>query len=441
MLEQFTAHIRQHNLCSPTDRLLLAISGGMDSMTMLHLFVSAGYNNLAVAHANFRLRGKESDEDEQFVQQYSAARGIAFFKRHFDTENYARQNGISVQMAARELRYSWFDELIEQENFSAVATAHTLTDAIETSLMNFLHGAPTEGLAGIPVKNNRVIRPLLFASRKEVEHYARENRITWREDSSNASDKYLRNYLRHHVLPHFSQVNPSWEDNAGRTLEKLHGSLILQQLGLKLITEKFIRTEPTCVTLSKEFFRTNAHPLILHKLIEDYGFNYPTCVNIMKAVHEQPGKKFLSATHQLTIDRDALIITPHPSTNEDVLIGQEQPKAVMGSRQLVFHPARISERPAAPASAVLDADKLVFPLRWRAWKPGDYFYPLGLGHRKKISDFLIDNKIPLPEKNRVTVLESGGKVAWVVGYRIDDRFKITSETKRAICITLSTDFT
>ncbi len=440
MLQRFIAHIEQHKLCSPATRILLAVSGGMDSMTMLHLFRSAGYAQLGVAHANFQLRGNESDQDEQFVRDYCSKNNLPFFSRAFDTENYAMQKGISVQMAARELRYNWFAELAEKENFSAVATAHTLSDAAETFLMNFLHGASAESL-GIPVKHHAIIRPLLFANRKEVAAYARAQGIHWREDSSNASDAYMRNYLRHHVLPHFEHLNPSWEENAARSMEKLAGTLQLQQQALDMLREKFFQIKQQDIFLSKEIFRHHFHPYILYKLIEPFGFNYTICSNILNAIHGQPGKKFLSASHQLVVDRTALIISIRPNTPEEVLIEEGQQHAEWGNLQLRIAPAATTERPEHPSTAVLDAAKLVFPLRWRTWKAGDYFCPLGMKHRKKISDFLIDNKIPLTDKERVTVLETNGDIAWVVGYRIDDRFKITAGTTKAIRFTVRTHFT
>lgn len=441
MLQQFTAHIEQHQLCSPADRILLAVSGGVDSMTMLHLFMAAGYSKLGVAHANFRLRGNESDEDERFVKDFCMQHNIPFFSCNFDTENYAQQNGISVQMAARELRYAWFDELLNKENFTKLATAHTRTDAAETFLINFLHGASAESLTGIPVKHHATIRPLLFATRKEVVAYARAQGIQWREDSSNASDAYMRNYLRHHVLPHFEHLNPSWEENAARSMEKIKGTIYLQQLALDILREKFLQSKHQDIILSKEIFRQHFHPYILYKLIEPYGFNYTVCNNILKAIHEQPGKKFSGSSYQLTVDRECLIISPRHQTFPEAMIEPNQHQAYLGNMQLCIDAADRNERPAQPVTAILDAAKLEYPLRWRSWKAGDYFYPLGMKHRKKISDFLIDNKIPLPEKERVTVLESNGNIAWVVGYRIDDRFKITENTTRAIRFTLRTDFT
>lgn len=444
MLKQFIQHIEQHRLCSPAHSILLAVSGGLDSMVMLHLFRAAGYTRLGVAHANFGLRGNESDEDEQFVQDYCRKHHLPFFSCRFDTEKYAQQNGISIQMAARQLRYEWFDKLLDKEKFMLVATAHTLTDAAETFLFNFLHGAPAESLTGIPVQRHRIIRPLLFATRKETEAYAHKEGIGWREDSSNASDKYMRNYLRHHVLPHFEHINPSWAENAGRSMEKLRGVVQLQHFAVNVIREKFIQESETGIIIQKKIFLEHSHPLILYKLIEPYGFNYTVCSDILKAVHDQPGKKFLSPSHQLTIDREVLLITAHREIFQDVrdvLIEEGQQQAELNTLKLTLCPAPVTERPEHHYAAVLDAGKLTFPLRWRRWKPGDYFYPLGMGHRKKISDFLIDNKIPLPEKECVTVLESNGDIAWVVGFRIDDRFKITPQTTRALRFTLSTHFT
>ncbi len=440
MLERFISYIRLNDLCTPADRLLLAVSGGVDSMVMLHLFQQAGFTSLAVAHANFGLRGEESEEDERFVEGYCRTRGIPFFIRHFQTKEYALQHGISIQMAARDLRYAWFNELARAENFTAVATAHSLTDSTETFLLNWLHGASAESLTGIPPKNQRVIRPLLFATRSEIEAYAARHGLTWREDTSNATDAYTRNYLRHHVLPHLAQINAEWQHNAARSMEKLKGTLMLQEEALQLLKEKYVQAHSDDVVIRKELFKKFNHPFILYKLLQPYGFSYQQCITIARLINAQPGKSFLSHSHQLVIDRTTLNVAKHAKAWPGITISTNMTTAELGPWKIIQEFSVSNKHHADARIAVLDAEKLTYPLHWRVWRPGDFFYPLGMNHRKKISDFLTDNKVPLTEKSRVTVLESNGNIVWVVGLRIDNRYKVTPATTRTVRLTVISNF-
>lgn len=409
-------------------------------MVMLHLFQQAGYANLAVAHAHFGLRGKESDEDERFVEGYCRTQGIPFFVRHFQTKEYALQHGISIQMAARNLRYAWFNELADEGQFVCIATAHSLTDSIETFLLNWLHGASAESLAGIPLKNQRVIRPLLFATRSEIEAYAAQHGLTWREDATNATDAYARNYLRHHVLPHLAQINAEWQHNAARSMEKLKGTLMLQEEALQKLKEKYLQTHSGEVVIRKELFEKLNHPFILYKLLQPYGFSYPQCITIAGLINTQPGKIFLSHSHQLVIDRTTLIVAKHTQAWPGVTIYSTMTTAELGPYKIIQEFSGSNKHHADASTAVLDAQKLTYPLYWRVWRNGDFFYPLGMNHRKKISDFLTDNKVPLTEKSRITVLESNGNIVWVVGLRIDNRFKVTPATTRTVRLTVISNF-
>jgi len=438
--EQFLNHIKQHELCTLQDNVLLAVSGGVDSVVMLHLFKEAGFH-VGVAHCNFQLRGKDSDGDEEFVKQLCATLGTSFFSKKFDTENYAWENGVSTQMAARELRYAWFDSLVEQHHFHFVATGHHFDDSVETILLNFTKGASLEGLSGIPVKNRKVIRPLLFATRAEVEKYAHEKGISWRTDESNLTDDYQRNFIRHQIVPKLRELNPSLETTLHTGLEKLHSDIELVHAYVNQWKQIFFQQSHERIVIEKTGFeglKRGAH--LLWRVIRDFGFNLDQCGEIIHGLHGQSGKRFLSPVHQLIIDRTQLIITPHAGLWNDVIVHENQSSAAFGSWDVSIERTSRFEIKPDRLQAVLDADKLTFPLRFRKWKAGDFFYPLGMEHRRKVSDFLIDQKLSLADKESVTVLESDGRIAWIVGYRIDNRFKITDQTRAALIFTMDVYF-
>ncbi len=439
VLEQFVNHINQHRLCRKDDKILLAVSGGIDSMVMLDLFLSAKFM-IGVAHCNFQLRGPESDHDEVFVKTICEARGIPFFSTRFNTPGYASLNRLSIQMAARELRYAWFNELLEQERYTVLATAHHLNDSIETVLLNWVHGGASDGLLGIPVRNRNIIRPLLFASRKDIEKYAHEKNLAWREDASNQTDDYPRNFVRHQVIPKLQALNPALEETFRQGLEKLKAGQALQRLAVDQLTQEFFADNPPNVIIRKELFQKISDPLMLWYLLRNYHFTPAVCEDMVQAISSQPGKQFFSPTHRLVMDRSTLIITPHENFWNPVEITPAQTSAALGPWDMTITSFSGRDIPADPDIAVLDKDLLEFPLVWRPWKPGDFFYPLGMEHRKKVSDFLIDSKVPLSDKPHVTVLESAGQIIWVAGYRIDNRFKVTPATKQALQFTLHLHF-
>ncbi len=434
MLEQFLNHINRHKLCSKSDKILLAVSGGVDSMVMLYLFIEAGFQ-VSVAHCNFQLRGNESDGDENFVKDACEVLNIPVFINHFYTETYGWENKLSTQMAARELRYAWFDFLLKENQFHALATGHHFDDSIETILLNWTKGSSLEGLAGIPVRNKKVIRPLLFATRSQVEKYASEKGIEWREDQSNLTDDYQRNFIRHQIVPKLKELNPSLESTLHIGVEKIQGDLELINHHTSEWKNQFLSLDGEKVIISKkgfDSFRQGAH--LLWRCIREFGFNFEQAREIVLCINGQSGKQFLTASHKLVIDREKIIISPQVDfLNDTTLIEIDQHLATLGYWKIVVRKMDdIITSFDNPLEAQLDADKITFPLVWRKWKAGDFFYPLGMDHRKKVSDFLIDNKVPLSEKDELTVLESNGKIVWVVGYRIDNRFKITDETKSSI---------
>lgn len=428
MQEQFLNHIDQNHLCTCEQKILLAVSGGLDSMVMLHLFKKSEYT-IAVAHCNFQLRGAESEGDEQFVRKVCDQLSIPFYTKHFDTEVYSTTLGVSIQMAARELRYAWFDELLEQKGFNRLATAHHLNDSIETVLLNWIHGGSIESFSGIPLINGRIIRPLLFATRDAIENYAKENQITWREDSSNQTDDYSRNFLRHQVLPKLKEINPSLETTLARGLRRVYQELSFFERQVDVWKAQHLKQQGSNIMIEK---KSIVNAALLWNAIKIFGFNFDQCENVMVALHGQAGKQFEGTSHRLTIDRSHLILSPIENNIEEIKIEQGQDKAVHGSWMMQINTLASVEPSPDPMVATLDASRLKFPLTWRTWKPGDYFFPLGLNHKQKLSDFLIDKKVPLPDKHQITVLESDGQVVWVVGHRIDNRFRITPETRSVL---------
>jgi len=392
----------------------------MDSMVLLHLFKTSGYNVTAV-HVNFGLRGNESDKDERFVKDHCASLGIACLTKPVQTKNYATVKGVSTQMAARDLRYEWFRELIGSTPGSVVATAHHVNDSGETMLLNLVRGTGIDGLTGIPLNNNGIIRPLAFATRKEIGDYAAEYSITWREDESNLDDHYQRNFLRHRVMGLLKQLNPSLEDTMSKNFSRLGAERELMERSLADLKENFLFDKDNNIHIPKKALEGFIHKSgVLLRMIEGFGFNFSTAGSIVGAMNGQPGKMFFSNTHQLVVDREDLIISPlFKEENE----GFE-----------VYETSDVSFT-KDPNVAYVDAENIQFPLTIRKWVEGDFFYPLGMKGKKKVSDFLIDEKISIAGKQSVRVLTSQEEIVWIVGMRIDDRFKVTPATRRVLVIT------
>lgn len=431
MLTQFTEFVLKNDLCSKSQPVFVAASGGIDSMVLLHLFVSAGFN-VSAAHMNFNLRGKESDEDEAFVKERCGHLAIPFIRKAVATKNYATERGMSVQMAARALRYEWFSELIRLNAGSVIATAHHVNDSGETMLLNLIRGTGIDGLTGIPMKNDGVIRPLSFATRKQIEQYAAAHAITWREDESNLDDHYQRNFIRHRVMRLLRQINPSIEETLLRNSTRLGGERELLERSLAGLKEDFIVDDDGTVRISKEGLKEFIHRSgVLMRMIEPFGFNFATAESIVAALEGQPGKKFFSPTHQLVVDREHLIISVPDHEASPVAVTRE---GSLGKLTLTIRETSDKTPGSDPSTAYIDKDKVTLPLLWRKWKEGDSFHPLGMKGSKKLSDFFIDEKIPVTEKQSATVLTSGSEIVWVVGKRIDDRFRITGDTKTVLVI-------
>ncbi len=432
MLTRIKDFVIRHNLFDPEDRILLAVSGGLDSMVMLDLFREAGYR-IGVAHFNFQLRGEESDGDESFVEHYCNRSGIKFFSQRCDTKNYAEETGLSIQMAARELRYAWFNQVLEKEKYHWVATAHHLDDNLETVLSRWTKGAGLDQLMGIQVKNEKVVRPLLFATREEISKHAASRKILWREDSSNKTDDYQRNFIRHQIIPRLKEINPSLESTFFNSLEKMNGAHELMQRGLGQLKDSMTRIKGNQFLIDKNLLMLLKNPaFVCHEFLRPFGFEWDRCLQLVASLASQPGKLFYSSTHEAVIDREFIMVSPRNGLMGEILIEEGQDKAALGPLTLTIKKAPVNTISGEPLLGTFDYSRIKFPMVWRKWRNGDAFFPLGLGHHKKVSDFLIDQKVPMTEKSLVTILESGGDVVWVVGYRVDDRFKVTPQTKSVL---------
>lgn len=435
MIEQFLNHINKHSLFASGDKLLLAVSGGIDSMAMLHLVKTAGFH-FGVAHCNFKLRAHESDKDEALVRQSCGEYGVPLFTTTFNTTEYAGSHGISLEMAARELRYSWFETICVQHGYDFIATAHHLNDTFETMLLNLVKGTGLSGLTGIPVKHGRVMRPLLFATRKQIEAYATEHSLKWREDASNAADHYQRNIIRNKVVPLLLQINPGLEKSFVNTLERIKGSHEFVTIFLKKFIDKAVSFREDMMLIKKDpLDKIRYADVLLWELLKGHGFNYDQCKEILTIPH-QAGKIFKTATHQLTIDREELIVNKLMDVQQtiDCFINADCTVVECAGIKLKLQVVEADQFSIVRENSIaqLDADKVTFPLRWRSWNEGDRFIPLGMKHHKKISDLLVDDRVPVPEKEMVSVIESAGEIVWVVGRRIADPYKITEATGKVL---------
>ena len=432
MLEQLLNYIRTQKLWEPPGKILAGVSGGVDSVVLAHLLHEAGIP-FAIAHCNFTLRGRESEEDRKFVEALGGQLGVPVHVRRFETKKYAETHGISVQMAARDLRRAWFEALAEEGGYEKIALAHHLNDSLETVIFNLTKGTGIAGLKGIPPKQGRYIRPLLFATREMIEKYAVAHDIAWREDSSNRSVKYHRNLIRHEVIPALKKINPNLEETFRLSMEKMTAAAGIFSEVVHEYKAKLQEPAEGGFKINKEkLLSAHEFQIILYELLKPLGFNYTQTGNIAGAVEGRPGKVFDAPSHQLVIDRGYLYVTQKRTRQiDEISIESNMESVSTGLGQLTFQKlsAKSFVMDKDSNTALLDYDKLEFPLLLRRWKKGDKFMPLGMKGKKKVSDFMIDEKIPLNLKNQVMVLQSGKNLAWVVGYRIDDRYKITDETR------------
>jgi tRNA(Ile)-lysidine synthase len=436
MLIKFLEYIKEKQLFEPRQKVLLAVSGGIDSMVLLHLFEKSEFN-YSVVHCNFQLRGEESDEDEEFVKNQVLVHGVPFFNTRFDTEDYARVNGISIEMAARELRYNYFEKIRFENQYDFIATAHHQDDLLETFFLNLSRKTGIRGLTGIKEKSGNVVRPLLFASRKEIEDFAQKNSVGFREDHTNSEVVYQRNFIRHQILPVFSELNPAFKNNLYETIINLRDVEDVFSFFMEKERNSVISVDTDEISVSIEKLRQFAFPkVLLFEMLTLYNFNANVIQQVYKSLENLPGKQFFSKTHRLVKDREHLFITPLPEPENRMFYIEKEDIELFAPVDLTLEKTSAEDFEIIKNSnvACLDLEELEFPLLIRKWKTGDYFQPLGMTGFKKISDFLIDLKIPVHQKENTWLLCSGQKIVWVMGHRIDNRFKITAKTRQVLKI-------
>ena len=430
MLKQFQAYINRYNLITEDDKVILALSGGIDSMVLAGLLLKVKVEFVA-AHCNFHLRGEESDGDEKFVRDYAERNGIQCFVKHFETEKYAAEQGVSIEMAARDLRYTWFEQLRQQLGYDKIVVAHHADDQAETFFINLLRGAGLRGLKGMQPQNGVVIRPLLWASREQIRRYAAENHIVWREDHTNAESVYLRNKIRNQLLPVFDELQPDARQGLYKSLEHLASE---NELYRELLKEKFgqiIEENDVCQIIGKQYFVNNFQ--LLFEWLRNYDFNTDQCQFIYEAIGTGIGNQYNSSTHRVIIGRDDLQLSEIKEDANDEIQIEIREEEVFSPIHLCFSRFERTDGfviDKSPEVAQLDFDKTRFPLTLRHWRYGDRFYPLGMKGSKLLSDFFVDQKFTEWQKRNVWLLVSADDdILWVVGWRIDDLFKVTSETK------------
>lgn len=437
MLQKFKDHITNNLSFLSGSKIVIACSGGVDSVVLVKL---CNILNLQpdIAHCNFKLRGEESDEDEKFVAQLANELQSPFYSIYFDTENYAQIHSMSIQMAARELRYDWFKELAKKNKIDYILTGHHADDNLETFLINLSRGTGIDGVIGIPEVNDIFVRPLLPFSRDQVLKFAKENKLEWREDSSNSSTKYLRNKLRIDVIPELKSVTPQFLQNFNTTIEYLkQSSDFIKDQVFYLKKELFDFSDKECIKIPIGKLHHFGNPKsYLYFLLKEYGFK--AWSDIERMIIAQSGKQIFSETHRLVKDREYLLLSPisEEISNRNYNIPEAESMLMIPSGTLKFKD--VSEVSNTDLKTIyVDKEKLKYPLTVRKWKEGDYFYPLGMKGKKKLSKYFKDEKLSLLAKERVWLLCSEKEIVWIINYRADNRFKIMPQTEQILKITIT----
>jgi tRNA(Ile)-lysidine synthase len=434
MLIKFQNHLNSNFTQLKDKKLLLAVSGGLDSMVLMHLFQELNYS-IGIAHCNFQLRAKESDEDENFVKLQAEKLQIPIFSTRFETEKFANDNKLSIQLAARKLRYDWFYQLLEEENYDYLLTAHHLDDQLETFLINLSRGTGIEGLTGIPATNDKIMRPLLPFSREEILAFAEENSLSWREDSSNASTKYLRNKIRHEVIPILKTLNPNFLPTFENTLEHLNQANALVNDAAKMQFDLVVKQldDQNIFDIPKLLELPN-YKAYLYQWLKDFGFT--AWNDIYDLVYANSGKQIFSETHVLLKDRNSLLLfEKREKHNAEIYFVKDFESKVNIPLKLSF--CKVANISNVNANCIfVDENQLKLPLVIRKWQEGDVFYPAGMIGKKKLSKFFKDEKYSLFDKQNQWLLCSNDEIVWVIGKRADQRFLTNENTKNYIKITL-----
>lgn len=437
LLQKFIAFNEQKKLGSKKNRTLLAVSGGLDSSVLCALFYQAKFP-FAIAHCNFSLRGIESDEDEKFVRSLGHQYNVEVFVKQFDTEEFAKQNKLSIQVAARQLRYDFFQEIKLAHKFDCIATAHHASDSLETTIYNLTKGTGIRGLRGIQAKNKDIIRPLLFTDRSSLEDFQQQETIAFSTDSSNAKDKYARNKIRHHVIPILKEINPALEATWPKKMELFDELEKLYEAKVRKLSKQLFlpRRDDIYIPIAKLRHEPHASSL-LYEYLHKFDFNASQIDDVLNALDAVSGKQFISSKARIIKDRFFFILTKLPEKDfTHQLVQADNSIIELGQHKLLF--SQQNQLPDISKLknnhiAFVDADELTFPLVARRWKEGDYFYPNGMNRKKKkLKKFFGDIKLPLHEKENVWILESNGRIVWVVGHRLDERFCITPKTTKCM---------
>ena len=437
MKREFEAFIHAEALFDPAaDRILLSVSGGIDSMVMAHLFRSADYL-FALAHCRYGLRGAESELDADLVSRTAAAWGVPYFEKRFDTAGYAADHGLSIQTAARQLRYDWLGSLADHEAFDRIATAHHLDDSFETALFNLANGTGLRGVRGIPLRRGRIVRPLLFAVKSQILAYAEEQGVEYREDASNRLPHYDRNKIRLQVVPVLRGINPGLEQTLPATFRHLREAEALYDFAVEHFRERLIEAGANHFRLSMQALQqTPAPATLLYEFLRPFGFGPPQIDQMLKCGEKASGQQFSSSTHRLVFDHGYLVWQAHDESlaSEIRIDSGTDTFELPDGRWRFTHPvAPPSAFSANPYLAWIDLDRLSFPLTLRRWRDGDAFQPLGMaGRHRKLQDLFTDLKLSRFEKERVWVLENQGEICWVAGIRLDERYKVRPDTRRCL---------
>ncbi len=435
MLERFRQFVSEEDLFHAQHRLLVAVSGGVDSVVLAHL-VARGDAEMALAHINYQLRGADSDADQALTEALAEQLDCPFFSTRCATETLMEEGGVSMQMAARAFRYEWLESIRANEGYDWILLGHHLQDSIETVLHHFTRGTGLRGLHGIPLRRGRVLRPLLFATREEILAYAREEKLEYREDDSNLDPKYTRNKIRYQVIPPLREINPRFIATAAANIRRMREATYLMDLGLAQLREELVREEGDRLYFDLEglLHHYPAAGTILYEWLEPFGFHADQVMQMLDSAGRQPGGTFLSSTHQVTIDRETLILDPLATEDGDLryFLNQEAECAYLpdGVLHLEWKEEKPDFFPVNPYVALLDIPPTAFPLEIRHWREGDAFCPLGMGGKhQKLQDFFTNQKVPRPDKDRIWLLQTrSGEICWVIGYRVDERFRITENT-------------
>ena len=441
LLDKFKGYILANNLFQPKDRLLLAVSGGVDSAVLCELCHQAGYD-FVIAHCNFQLRGAESGRDELFVKNLGQKYAVEVLVKKFDTKQIAKQEKKSIETTARDLRYQWFYEQVNQsadQPINFILTAHHADDNIETAVMNFFRGTGIAGVRGILPKQGKIIRPLLFARRNELEDFVRKNQLAFVTDSTNAENDYTRNFFRNEIIPLVTKNFPEAEKNVLNNIQRFRETEIIYQQSIEQQKKKLLEQKGNEFHIPVlKLLKTVPLATVVYEIIKDFNFTAHQTDEVIALLKSETGKYIQSSTHRIIKNRHWLIITPNQTAEaQNILIEDGDQNISFGAGVLQIEKQQTSNFKLQTNNllAQLDATQIKFPLLLRKWKQGDYFYPLGMQKKKKLSRFFIDQKLSLTQKENTWVMEMDKKIIWVVGMRIDDRFKITGNTKHLLSLT------